>query len=126
LIDIKEPDFPRQARPAKTERHPSGAPTRPGGSPGIEPGFEALFCMHLAKDGMRLSTYPDACVCFPSSERSSPKSSCRQVNEGSGPLQPLYLRGKIPDGNAIAAACAASVPAARVVNSRVGNIFNGL
>jgi hypothetical protein len=33
---------------------------------------------------------------------------------------------KNTEGNGIAAACAAPVPAARVVNSRVRNIFNGL
>jgi len=39
--------------------------------------------------------------------------------------QPAASRKNI-EPDAIAAACAASVPAARVVNSRGRNIFNGL
>ena len=35
-------------------------------------------------------------------------------------------RGKMPNGTLTAAACATAVRAARVVNSRSRNIFNGL
>ena len=56
---------------------------------------------------------PDAFVRIPSSERSSAKSPCRQVNVSSGPLQPLINCGKNTERDAIAPACAAAVPAAR-------------
>jgi hypothetical protein len=54
-------------------------------------------------------------------ERSYRKASFRQVNA----FKSVILQGKNPERDAIAAACAASVSAAGVVNSRVLNIFNG-
>jgi hypothetical protein len=68
---------------------------------------------------------PDDFFRIPSSERSSAKSPCRQVNESSDPLQPLIIARKNSERNAIAAARAAAVSAPRLVNSRVRNIFNG-
>ena len=65
------------------------------------------FCMHLANVGIF------DFVSIPYPERSSAKTSCRQVNEGSSLLQPLINRGKIPDGTPSPPHCAGAVPALR-------------
>jgi hypothetical protein len=66
---------------------------------------------------------------IPSSERSSAKSPYRRVNAQDTALQPLYISGLLREKlreERRRPICAAIVPAARRINSRSRNIFNGL
>jgi hypothetical protein len=69
---------------------------------------------------------PDAFVPIPSSERLSANSPCLQVNESSSPLQPLLIRGKLPNETP------SPPPAPQLLLLRAAltrwskNIFNGL
>jgi hypothetical protein len=62
---------------------------------------------------------PYAFVRFPSSERSSAKSPCRQVNESFGSIKSLIVWGKIPNWRHRRRMRGSGCPAARVVNSLV-------
>ena len=55
--------------------------------------------------------------------KTSAKSPCRRVNEGSSPLQPLIIARKISDGTPSPPPAPRLFQAACVVNSRVRNIF---
>jgi hypothetical protein len=68
---------------------------------------------------------PYACVRIPSSERSSAKSPCWQVNEVSSLLQPLINMGKMPNGTPSARLRRSRSGYVQAVNSRSRNIFNG-
>ena len=67
------------------------------------------FCMHGAALASACQFLPLTCVRIPSPSRSSVKAPCRPVNESSS----LYNCGKNTERDAIAATCAAAIPAAR-------------
>jgi hypothetical protein len=69
---------------------------------------------------------PDPFVRIPSSERSSAKSPCRQVNESSSPLQPLIIEGKKPNGTQSPPPTPQLFRLCASVNSRCRNTLNGL
>jgi hypothetical protein len=54
----------------------------------LDAGVRTLFCMQLAIILITYQFLPVTRVCFPSSDRSSVISPCRQVNESASPLEP--------------------------------------